>query len=249
MHNSPFPPNNRFLTASSLRLCAVLLMLCDHLWASVIPGNSWMNYVGRMAFPIFAFQIAEGYLHTSNFKRYAKRLLLFALLSEIPFNLLYISSPIFPFHQNVLFTLLFGLCAVRETDRIKTANTLQKRFRHTMFLLLILLLSVLFFPDYGIRGVLTVVAFYLLRDIPCAWILQIAAMALLNIAGFEGMQIPFTLFGISMEFPVQGFAVLALLPIWCYNGKKGISNKVVQYGFYAFYPLHMLLLHLIRSLI
>ena len=105
------------LTATHLRILALVLMLLDHLWATVVPGNNWMTYVGRMAFPIFAFQAAEGYHHTHDFKGYCKRLALFALVSEIPFNLMMMSYPIFPFHQNVMLTLLLGLLACRAWDR------------------------------------------------------------------------------------------------------------------------------------
>ena len=69
------------LTATHLRILALGLMLLDHLWATVVPGNNWMTYVGRMAFPIFAFQAAEGYHHTHDFKGYCKRLAIFALVS------------------------------------------------------------------------------------------------------------------------------------------------------------------------
>ena len=88
------------LTAAHLRILALFLMLLDHLWGTVVPGNDWMTYVGRMAFPIFAFQAAEGYHHTHDFKGYCRRLAIFAAVSEIPFNLMIFSSPIFPFHQN-----------------------------------------------------------------------------------------------------------------------------------------------------
>ena len=74
------------LNAMSLRLLALALMLLDHMWATIVPGNDWMTFIGRLAFPIFAFQIAEGYYHTSDFKRYAKRLLLFALMAVIMFK-------------------------------------------------------------------------------------------------------------------------------------------------------------------
>ena len=63
------------LNATALRILAMVLMLMDHMWATVIPGNDWMTYLGRLAFPIFAFQAAEGYLHTHDFKRYCRRLL------------------------------------------------------------------------------------------------------------------------------------------------------------------------------
>jgi hypothetical protein len=107
------------LNATHLRILALTLMLLDHMWATVIPGNNWMTYVGRMAFPIFAFQTAQGYLHTHDFKAYCKRLLIFAAVSEIPFNLMMMSSPIFPFHQNVMLTLLLGLLACRAWDQRK----------------------------------------------------------------------------------------------------------------------------------
>lgn len=97
------------LNAVSLRYLALALMLLDHLWATVVPGNDWMTHLGRLAFPIFAFQAAEGYYHTSNFKQYCKRLLAFALISELPFNLMVGGRWLYPFHQNVMFTLLLGL--------------------------------------------------------------------------------------------------------------------------------------------
>ena len=234
------------LTANMLRILAVVLMLSDHIWATYLSFGNWMTYIGRMAFPIFAFQIAEGFVHTSNFKKYALRLLGFALISEIPFNLFYSSRWFNPFHQNVMFTLLLGLLAILVLDKAKKAPTAKNILLGVLWLFLICVASVLGFADYGFFGMLTVVMFYLLRDFPFAWLAQLAAMVLIHIVFFEGQVFPVEFFGKTLEIPAQGFAVFSLIPIWLYGGKKGKSHKAMQYGFYAFYPVHMLILYLIR---
>ncbi len=244
--NSPFvkKPFGGF-TSNMLRTIAIVLMLSDHIWATYMSLGNWMTYIGRLAFPIFAFQIVEGFVHTSNLKKYIVRLLGFAVITEIPFNLFYSSRWFNPYHQNVLFTLLLGLLAITVIDNLKKKNA-KKVALSVLWLLLIGVVSVLGFTDYGFYGVLTVVMFYLFRDFPFAWLAQLIGMVLINIVFFEGQVYPFEIFGATIEIPLQGFAVFALIPIWLYNGKKGRSSKVMQYGFYAFYPVHMLALYLIK---
>ncbi len=234
------------LTSNMLRTVAVILMLSDHIWATYMSFGNWMTYVGRLAFPIFAFQIAQGFVHTSNFKKYALRLFGFALISEIPFNLFYSSRWFNPYHQNVLFTLLLGLFAIYVIDNAKKNHTAKNVVLSVLWLVLICIASVIGFVDYGFLGMLTVVMFYILRNFPFAWLAQLVAMVLINIVFFEGQVIPFELMGRMFEIPTQGFAVFSLIPIWLYGGKKGRSSKVMQYGFYSFYPVHMLILYLIR---
>lgn len=215
------------LTAAHLRVLALFLMLLDHLWATVVPGNNWMTYLGRMAFPIFAFQAAEGYRHTHDFKGYCKRLALFALISEIPFNLMIFSSPIFPFHQNVMLTLLLGLLACRAYD--------QKQW---IRMVLFILAGAITFCDYGAMGVCMVLLFHIFRGEKIALLLMLIAI---NWFGFEGQHLVFG----SFEMPVQAFAIGAFVPIALYNGEKGRGGKWLQYGSYLFYPLHMLILGLL----
>lgn len=234
------------LTSNLLRIIAVLLMLSDHIWATYMSFGDWMTYIGRMAFPIFAFQIAEGYIHTSNFKKYAFRLLGFALAAEIPFNLFYSSRVFNPFHQNVLFTLLLGLLAIHAIDKAKKTKTVKSILLAVLWLGLISIGATIGFVDYGFLGMLTVVMFYVLRDFPFAWLAQLAAMVLINIVFFEGLVFPVEIFGKTFEIPSQGFAIFSLIPIWMYGGKKGKSSKVMQYSFYAFYPVHMLILYFIK---
>ena len=234
------------LTANMLRTIAVIFMLSDHIWATALSFGDWMTYIGRMAFPIFAFQIAEGFVHTSNFKKYALRLLGFAVITEIPFNLFYSSRWFNPYHQNVLFTLLLGLLAIKVIDGLKKDRSLKNIALSVLLLGLILLASVVGFVDYNHYGVLTVIMFYLMRDFPFAWLGQLIGMILINIVIFEGLVFPVEIFGKTFEVPSQGFAVFALIPIWLYGNRKGKSSKILQYGFYAFYPLHMLVLFLIK---
>ncbi len=234
------------LTANILRTIAVILMLSDHIWATAMSFGNWMTYIGRMAFPIFAFQIAEGFVHTSNFKKYALRLLGFAVVTEIPFNLFYSSRWFNPYHQNVLFTLLLGLLAISVIDKARKNLTVKTVALSLLWLVLICVASVLGFVDYGFSGMIMVVIFYLLRDFPFAWLAQLVAMVLINIVFFEGQVVPVEVLGKVFEIPTQGFAVFALIPIWLYGGKKGRSSKIMQYGFYAFYPVHMLVLYLIK---
>ena len=234
------------LDSTALRLLAILFMVLDHLWATVVPGNLWLTCLGRLAFPIFAFQLCEGYRHTGDFRHYCLRLLVFALLSEIPFNLFYAGSVIFPFHQNVLFTLLLGLLAIRQADRLRREEGIKKKSLRCLALLLIFAGGVVLFPDYGLMGIMTVLCFFVFRD---HRLFQLAAMAVLNIFTFKGQTIPVSLGALAFDFPIQGFALLALPLIWLYNGEKGPGGKGLRLFWYIFYPLHMLALYFIQRII
>lgn len=232
------------LSASALRVLAMTCMLLDHMWATIVPGNFWMTCVGRLAFPLYAFQLSEGFFHTADRRRYALRLLGLALVSEIPFNLVQFSTPFFPFHQNTVFTLLLGLWAISGLDRARQERTPCRIVLGLLTLAAACLLGGIGFVDYGVMGVLTVVLFYLLRDFPLARLAQLAAMVLLNIVFFKGQTIPL----LGFDFPIQGFAVLALVPIWLYSGKKGFGGKGFQWAAYLFYPVHLLVLYLLYTL-
>ncbi len=234
------------ITSNILKLIAVILMLSDHIWATVMSFGDWMTYIGRMAFPIFAFLIAEGFIHTSSFKKYALRLLGFAVITEIPFNLFYSSRFFNPYHQNVLFTLLLGLLAIYVIDNLKKNHTAKNIGLSVLWLAIICIAATIGFVDYRFLGMITVVMFYLLRNFPFAWFCQLIAMILINIVFFEGLVVPVEILGKTFEIPTQGFAVFSLIPIWLYGGRKGRSHKALQYGFYAFYPVHMLILYLIK---
>ena len=112
------------LSAAALHIIAMALMLMDHLWATLLPAQDWLTCAGRLAFPIFAFMAVEGYFYTRNLKRYALRLLLFALLSEVPFDLMYGGTWFYPVHQNVIWTLLLGLLGVHLMETVRKKQKL-----------------------------------------------------------------------------------------------------------------------------
>ncbi len=239
------------LSSFGLHILGMALMLCDHMWATVIPGQQWMTWLGRLAYPIFAFMIVEGYHHTHSYKKYLLRLLIFALVSEIPFNLMCYSSWVFPFHQNVMWTFLLSLLCLGSIDRLRAK--LKPWLAWPLAALVafgFVLAGQLLMVDYYAAGVLTVLAFYLLRG-NSLWhkLGQLAALVYINWYLMSGLTVPLTVFGLTLDIPQQGVAVLALAPIWLYSGSRGPHSKAIQLALYAFYPVHMLLLALLQSLL
>ncbi len=237
------------LSSAALHIIAMLLMLCDHMWATVISGNEWMTCIGRIAFPIFAFMIVEGYMHTSNLKKYVLRMLIFAAITEIPFNLMFAGGLIYPFHQNVLWTFLLGIACIHLNEKARKNGRLWLRILTAIGTCSIGYLAGLFtFVDYNGAGVLTVLAFYFFRGRKWwNYLGQAAALIYINFGLFGGQQYEIPLFGCTFDFPQQGFAVLALIPIWLYKGRQGYHSKWFKYLCYAFYPAHMLILYIISA--
>ena len=237
------------LSAASLHILAMATMVLDHMWATVVPGNTWMTLVGRLTFPIFAFLIAEGLTHTRDAKAYRRRMLVAAILSEIPFNLMCASSPIYPFHQNVLWTFLIAMYMIAMTERAKErGGGLWAAAVGIAAVILGMLLGTVAMVDYFGAGVAMVMLFYFARG--RRWYhfaLQAAGMYYLNVEMLKGLYYPVTLFGHEFEFYQQSLALLALIPIWLYRGRQGHHSKAFRFVCYAFYPVHMLILAAVRA--
>ena len=244
-------PKRFEVTSAALHLMAMAFMLCDHLWATVVDGNDWLTCVGRLAFPIFAFMIVEGYFHTRDLKKYVKRMLLFALISEIPFDLMTAGGLFYPLHQNVMFTFLLsiGLIWLNE-DAKRRGNKVVIILTGVSTVILGYLLGTFTFVDYYYAGPLTVLAFYFFRGRKWwCYLGQFAALWVINLELLGGLVYYVELFGTEVRIVQQGLALLALIPIWLYRGKQGYHSKWFQYTCYAFYPVHLLVLALLQMLI
>jgi hypothetical protein len=229
-----FPEKARILSGSSLKLLALLSMLVDHLgiclrplllhplllvFGRVLTPYWLMRAFGRLAFPIFCFLLTEGFRHTRSRGRHALNLLIFALLSEIPFNLFNTGQLLFP-HQNVFFTLLLGYLGLWAMEALS-----DSRGKQLLSLLLLFCASYFLKADYGWTGFCFILCLYLACEQPVVQALVGSAL-----------------------LPWPYCAGFAFVPINLYSGKRGfVQRPALKYAFYVFYPLHLLLLWLLHQ--
>ena len=163
------------LNSLHLKLLAMVTMLIDHMGATLFPYALWMRCVGRLAFPIFCFLIAEGCAHTRDKKRYAARLLGFAVLSEPAFDLMH--GVWFTMdYQNVLWTLLLGALVCWVVDWAQTGAALWQRLPAEAAIAVGFLLAQWLNTDYGGWGVLLVLLFYMTRRTKGKLIIQLLGL-------------------------------------------------------------------------
>ncbi len=221
MMESQETPHRFGLSTFQLKWIAILSMLVDHIGMIFFPGVTALRIIGRLAFPIFCFVLVEGFYHTHNIWHYLGRLGVFALISEIPFDLARSGTWMDPEHQNVFFTLFLGfamLCGIQLYG-----GTLQR----LLIIAAAVAFAALFSTDYGALGVLLILVYAILRDYK--W-------PKLILGG---------LWNFCFRTRTQYFGVFAVLPLALYNGEKGQSMK---WFFYIFYPAHLLLLAGIKML-
>lgn len=203
------------MTGFQLKLLAMATMAVDHIGAAFFPEVIAFRVVGRISMPIFAFLVAEGCRHTSNWKKYCGRLVLFGLISEIPFNLYFYGSISAFYHQNMMFTLALGVLAVALYERHRNGGG-------AVWGLGVAIIGGILMVDYGMYGVLLVFTFYLWGQRVWGYAMVLAALTLL-----------------IQPLGLQTVAILAILPISLYNGERG---KDMRWLFYGFYPSHLLIL-------
>ena len=221
----------KFVNQEMLKLIACVTMLMDHLGAVFFwPRHWWLRVVGRLAFPIFCFLLAEGICHTKNPKKYALRLLVGAVLAELPFDLLFFGRLTWA-HQSVMVTLLLAFLYGMAQKKLDGAGL--KLLAVVPFMVLADLLH----TDYGSWGVAMVALFLLTREKRSSIVYQLLGMIMINHM-IGGVNVPI---GFLMV-PIQMLALGALVPIGLYSGEKATKNVWVQRAFYLFYPVHLALL-------
>lgn len=218
------------MNRNHLKIIAVISMIIDHVGAFLVDNNLIMRTIGRLAFPIFAFFIAEGLRYTRSWKKYVLYLLGFALISQIPYALLHIW-----WQLNILFTFLISILCIFLLKHFKENSTL-----YTVLLVLIGTFVLLSQPfgliDYGFLGVLLVIAFYFIRD---GKIRLAAGTSILCLMALR----EFALSGYVLSGLIQFAALLSVVLLAFYNGQKGRAN--LKWLFYITYPTHLLVIYII----
>lgn len=238
------------LSGSTLKIIAIVTMLIDHIGATIVEnmmylyaGNGQtstvifyilvvMRGIGRLAFPIFCFLLVEGFFHTRDVKKYILRLFLFALISEIPFDFAFNQSILEFTSQNVFFTLFIGVLMMWTLEYLKKRFEKNNIALITSIALVVIAASLLaeFLKcDYASQGIIVILLMYVFKENRL----------------LKAISVCFIFIYLN-KFSLQSLAGLAFLPISFYNGKKGLSLK---YIFYAFYPVHLLILGIIVRMI
>lgn len=240
------------VSQEGLKLVASITMLIDHvgavlvyaLYLSAVQADNYvlanemavlyepMRIIGRIAFPIYCFLLVEGFHHTRNIKKYFIRLAIGMVLSEIPFDLTGSGQIVDWSSCNVMVTLILGCMMMVGMDSFPS---FWKLLAIPPFYGLAELLG----TDYGGRGILIIAMLALTRGLPKEKLWRTLGFVVCLWSG------PDVFIG-SLEIPMELFGLIALIPMYLYDGTKLTRNKWLQWGFYLFYPVHLLILWMIK---
>lgn len=217
------------LSNNQLKVIAMIAMTLDHVGAYLLPQVTWLRIIGRLAFPIYAFMIAEGCRHTRSMGRYFSSLAVMAAVCQIVY---FVAMDSLYMCIMVTFSLSVGLIWLQQNA--EKQNTLFSRILAfagflTAFFLCEILPKLLphtdYCVDYGFIGVLVPVVIYGAKD--KASRIVSCLLALVCLAAFSDK--------------LQWWSLLAVIPLLFYNGQRGKWN--MKWFFYLFYPAHLLVIH------
>lgn len=225
----------------TLKIIAMITMLIDHTGYLIFDKFSFFNYIGRLAFPIFAFQISEGYIHTKNLKKYFLRLSIFAIISQIPY-MLFRNNYFYNFSLNIFFTLILGLICITIYDKIMHSNIkVLNSFKILISYTLIFFISFIaqyFHFEYGAFGVLIIFIFYLFKNNKLIMNLSFIFIVLIYFSK--------NLINSNFDYRYILLCICTIVPLIFMNLYNGNKGKNIKYVLYFFYPVHLFILYLLE---
>ena len=208
-----------------LKIVAVVTMLVDHIGAVFFPYVFIWRIIGRIAFPIFAYCLVVGCLHTRDMRKHLLRMFVFAVISQPVYVLNFYGRIEYWHHLNIMFTLFFGAVAVHGLMDLR---------RRWWMLLPVIAACVFLELEYGMYGIVLILVFYVFRE--KRWLSLLAAAVVLALPFYVG----------GFRSGIQGFAVLALPFIYV---RTNLNVKINKYFFYAFYPAHLLVIFAVARML
>ncbi|WPD22869.1 MAG: TraX family protein [Candidatus Electrothrix scaldis] len=205
-----------------IKILACIFMFIDHTALVFFPDMHFLRFVGRLAFPIFAYQVATGLLHTSDMKQYAYRLFFFAFLSQLPFSLLMQVLDYNILTLNILFPFAFSVLIVHFIEN-------KSYFHFFVFYAFVSTIYLLFNFDFGFYGIMSVIGFYVIRDTFTEFTGAVVSAVFFVLMTF-----------ISYQFGTMQIFALCAVPLFFFRDRFGFPG--MKYFYYAFYPAHLLLL-------
>ena len=213
----------------AIKIIACITMCLDHVKYAIPDTRGFFTlYWGRIAFPLYAFLAVEGYVHTSNIEKYLKRLLIFALISQIPFMLFRTLVGEWMM-LNIMFTLSFGLLNIYVFDKLE-----NKYYLSMPIIGILIFMGYYLNVDYSWYGVTTVLLFYFFREHKVARIFAFLLLSL--IFYYDRLFVNYS----TSHLLSYLFTNISTIIMLFYNGKLGIKTK---YFYYWFYPVHMVILY------
>lgn len=244
---------NKGISQETLKLIACVTMLIDHIGAVLVAPTdaiyysnvelytamAWTNLVmrciGRIAFPIFCFLLVEGVFHTRNPKKYVLRLAIGMVLSEIPFDLAFFSDGISWEHQSVMVTLLLGCLMVLGMKQ-------SSGFWKLLWIVPFYWAAEWLHTDYAGEGILVIAMFALVKGTKHEKWWRLAGLFLL----YWDLSWTMRYYNLDIRLPMNRLPLLSAIPIFFYDGRKLTHSKKVQWAFYLFYPVHILVQYLVQ---
>ena len=211
-------------------------MLIDHIGWQFFPDIIWLRVVGRLAFPIFAFFIAQGMIYTRNRKRYILNMLILGVISQIPY--MFLSARMYDL--NIMFTFVVASVAIVLIEEVGKKQNIGCSILLGVLFVVTVVLSYFGILNYGFLGVMLVLCFYFIKN--KGWSFAVAGVILVLMAIRTCLRSSF-----SFENAVQAWSVLSLVLLLFYNGGKGKAN--LKHMFYIFYPAHLVVILIITLLI
>lgn len=222
------------LTGNQCKILALVAMTIDHIGVQIFPQNPVLHIIGRLAFPIFAYMIAEGAKYTKNRKKYLGTMLALGICFQIVYFFTEHSL-----YQSIFITFSLSILLIYALDHA------LKRKTFDAWILLVLLFLVIFFVAYIVPELLVDRDFYIDYGI---WGILLPVFVYLGKNKWEKLALcVIPLFFLSLMFIDQKYAFFALIPLALYNGKRGKLN--MKYLFYIYYPLHLIIIYLYSLLL